>query len=287
MEFHTKPIHPLQRQTARKCYDPGFGQYFTDHMVTIEWTADVEGQNKAFEAGENLNMVGNWSNARIEPFGPLSLSPAAAVLHYAQEIFEGLKAYRHDDGSVWTFRPYKNAARMNRSAHRMAMPQLPEEAFVKALEELLARDSAWVPNGEGQSLYLRPFMIATEEFLGVRPARKFNFHVIASPAGNYFGGELKPVSIWVSRDFARAGRWNRCRQIRWQYAASLAAQLQAHPVATTKSSPRSQPQDALEELRGHERLLCHQDNKLVTPKLTEPYWKALLATDPATGTRQA
>src|SRR5699024_7285714 len=148
-------------------------------------------------------MVGNWSNARIEPFGPLSLSPAAAVLHYAQEIFEGLKAYRHDDGSVWTFRPYKNAASMNRSAHRMAMPQLPDEAFVTALEDLLARDSAWVPNGEGQSLYLRPFLIATEDFLGVRPARKFNSHVIASPAGNYFGGELKPVSIWVSRDFAR------------------------------------------------------------------------------------
>ena len=125
--------------------NPGFGQYFSDHMVTIDWTADLPGQEAAFQAGEYLKMVGEWSDARVEPYGPLSMSPAAAVLHYAQEIFEGLKAYRHDDGSIWTFRPHRNAARMNRSAHRMAMPQLPEEVFVKAIEELVTRDHAWVP----------------------------------------------------------------------------------------------------------------------------------------------
>ena len=269
-QYQANP-HPLtEADRAKVLADPGFGQYFTDHMVTIEWTADVEGQNKAFEAGEYLNMVGNWSNARIEPFGPLSLSPAAAVLHYAQEIFEGLKAYRHDDGSVWTFRPYKNAARMNRSAHRMAMPQLPEEAFVKALEELLVRDSAWVPNGEGQSLYLRPFMIATEEFLGVRPARKFNFHVIASPAGNYFGGELKPVSIWVSRDFARAGEGGTgAAKFGGNYAASLAAQLQGASRGHDQVIflDRS-PEDSLEELGGMNVFFVTKDNKLITPKLT-------------------
>ncbi|HEY4557942.1 MAG TPA: branched chain amino acid aminotransferase, partial [Enteractinococcus sp.] len=181
MEFRYE-ANQSQASDARRAEilaNPGFGQYFTDHMVTIDWTADLEGQAKAFEAGEYLKMVGDWSDARVEPYGPLSLSPAAAVLHYAQEIFEGLKAYRHEDGSIWTFRPKANAARMNRSAHRMAMPQLPEDVFVQALEELMARDSAWVPNGEGQSLYLRPFMIATEEFLGVRPARNFSFHVIA------------------------------------------------------------------------------------------------------------
>lgn len=165
-QYHANQSPLADTDRANVLANPGFGQYFTDHMVTIEWTADVEGQNEAFEAGEYLKMVGDWSNARVEPYGPLALSPAAAVLHYAQEIFEGLKAYRHDDGSVWTFRPHANAARMNRSAHRMAMPQLPEETFVKALEELMVRDAAWVPKGEGQSLYLRPFMIATEAFLG-------------------------------------------------------------------------------------------------------------------------
>src|SRR5699024_869541 len=167
MEFRLEPNQnpASDAQRAEILADPGFGQHFTDHMVTVDWTADQQGQAKAFEAGEYLKMVGDWSDARVEPYGPLSMSPAAAVLHYAQEIFEGLKAYRHDDGSIWTFRPYANAARMQRSAHRMAMPQLPEDVFVKALEQLMAQDSAWVPNGEGQSLYLRPFMIATEEFL--------------------------------------------------------------------------------------------------------------------------
>ena len=250
--------------------NPGFGQYFTDHMVTIDWTADLQGQEAAFQAGEYLKMVGEWSNARVEPYAPLSLSPAAAVLHYAQEIFEGLKAYQHDDGSIWTFRPYENAARMNRSAHRMAMPQLPEETFVKALEELMARDKAWVPSGEGQSLYLRPFMIATEEFLGVRPARNFSFHVIASPAGNYFGGELKPVSIWVSRDFARAGEGGTGgAKFGGNYAASLAAQLQGASRGHDQVIflDRS-PNDALEELGGMNVFFVTKDNKLVTPQLT-------------------
>ncbi len=272
MEFQYEANqHPAaEAQRTKVLADPGFGQYFTDHMVTIEWTANIEGQNAAFEAGEYLKMVGDWSNARVEPFAPLSLSPAAAVLHYAQEIFEGLKAYRHDDGSIWTFRPHANAARMNRSAHRLAMPQLPEETFVKALEELLARDSTWVPNGEGQSLYLRPFMIATEEFLGVRPSRTFNFHVIASPAGNYFGGELKPVSIWVSRDFARAGEGGTgAAKFGGNYAASLAAQLQGASRGHDQVIflDRS-PDESLEELGGMNVFFVTKDKKLITPKLT-------------------
>src|SRR5699024_4269666 len=159
--------------------NPGFGEHLSDHMVTIDWTADLQGQAKAVEAGNYLEMVGNWSDARVEPYGPLPMKPAAAVLHYAQEIFEGLKAYRHDDGSIWTFRPYANAARMNRSAHRMAMPQLPEEVFVNALEQLLVQTSACVSNGEGLSLSLRPSMSSTEEFLGVRLGHTISFHVIA------------------------------------------------------------------------------------------------------------
>ena len=272
MEFRYE-ANQSQASDARRAEilaNPGFGQYFTDHMVTIDWTADLEGQAKAFEAGEYLKMVGDWSDARVEPYGPLSLSPAAAVLHYAQEIFEGLKAYRHEDGSIWTFRPKANAARMNRSAHRMAMPQLPEDVFVQALEELMARDSAWVPNGEGQSLYLRPFMIATEEFLGVRPARNFSFHVIASPAGNYFGAELKPVSIWVSRDFARAGAGGTgAAKFGGNYAASLAAQLQGASRGHDQVVflDRS-PEESFEELGGMNVFFVTKDNKLITPKLT-------------------
>ncbi|MFA6297887.1 MAG: branched chain amino acid aminotransferase, partial [Nocardioides sp.] len=147
--------------------NPGFGVHFTDHMFLVEWTPET-----------------GWVNARIEPYGPLSMDPATAVLHYAQETFEGMKAYRHDDGSVWMFRPEENAARMVRSSQRLAFPELPVEDFVQAVDALVAVDQRWVPDPAGEkSLYLRPFMIASEVFLGVRPAQHVTFLVIASPAG--------------------------------------------------------------------------------------------------------
>ena len=142
---------------------PGFGQYFTDHMLTVEWTPD-EG----------------WHAARITPYGPLTLDPATAVLHYAQETFEGMKAYRHGDGSIWTFRPEQNAARMVRSSQRLAFPELPVDDFVACVDALVEADQRWVPSSEGEkSLYLRPFMFASETFLGVRPAQHVTFMVIA------------------------------------------------------------------------------------------------------------
>jgi branched-chain amino acid aminotransferase len=159
--------------------NPGFGQHFTDHMLTVEWTPE-EG----------------WHAARIEPYGPLTLDPATAVLHYAQETFEGMKAYRHDDGSIWTFRPEQNAARMVRSSQRLAFPELPVDDFVACVDALVEADQRWVPDnasggGEGEkSLYLRPFMFASETFLGVRPAQHVTFMVIASPAGAYFKGGI-------------------------------------------------------------------------------------------------
>src|SRR5215213_3687273 len=140
--------------------NPGFGTSFTDHMFTAVWTPA--------EA---------WHDARVTAYGPLSLDPATAVLHYAQEIFEGLKAYRHADGSVWTFRPEANGARLVRSARRLALPQLPVEDFLGAIRELVQADQEWVPSGDGEALYLRPFMIATEAFLGVRAAREVSFRV--------------------------------------------------------------------------------------------------------------
>ena len=192
--------------------NPGFGTHFTDHMFTVEWTPD-EG----------------WHAARITPYGPLTLDPATAVLHYAQETFEGMKAYRRDDGSVWTFRPEENAARMVRSSHRLAFPELPVDDFVQAVDALVSVDQRWVPDAEGEkSLYIRPFMIATETFLGVRPAQHVTFMVIASPAGAYFKGGVKPVTLWLTTEYTRAGRGGMgAAKTGGNYASSLVAQQEA------------------------------------------------------------
>lgn len=238
--------------------NPGFGDFFTDHTAVVDWSADSQGQE------------GSWHDARIEPYGPIALDPAASVLHYGQEIFEGLKAYRHEDGSVWTFRPHANAARLNKSAARLALPQLDEEVFVESLRKLVAADIDWVPTGDGEALYLRPFMIATEAFLGVRAAREVSFRVIASPAGNYFGGELKPVAIWVSHEYARAGRGGTgSAKCGGNYAASLVAQLEAEANGCKQVlflDPFND--DAVEELGGMNVFFVTKDNKLITPALT-------------------
>lgn len=237
--------------------EPGFGKHFTDHMISIDWHGDVE-QN-----------TGRWENPRIEAYGPLLLDPAAAVLHYGQEVFEGLKAYRHEDGSVWTFRPEVNAARLNRSAERLALPALPEETFVDSLRELVVQDQEWVPSGEGESLYLRPFMIATEPFLGVRPSHRVRFCVIASPAGNYFG-TVEPVDIWLSRSYARAGKGGTgAAKCGGNYAASLIAQMEgdAHGCSQVVFLDHERG-DAIEELGGMNVFFVFDDGRLVTPELT-------------------
>ncbi|MGE3692706.1 MAG: aminotransferase class IV, partial [Novosphingobium sp.] len=164
---HPSPVGAEQR--AQILANPGFGSNFSDHMVSIEWSEER-----------------GWHQATVGPRQPIPLDPAAAVLHYAQEIFEGLKAYVQADGGIALFRPEANAARFNKSAERLAMPALPEDVFVEAVRQLVAADRDWFPTVEGGSLYLRPFMIATEAFLGVRPAKQYKFLVIASPAGNYF-----------------------------------------------------------------------------------------------------
>ncbi|RIJ70719.1 branched-chain amino acid aminotransferase [Nakamurella silvestris] len=190
---------------------PGFGRYFTDHMVVIDY--DVET---------------GWHDARVVPYGPFSLDPATMVLHYGQEIFEGIKAYGQPDGSVATFRPEANAARLNRSAARLGMPALPEELFVESLRELVTVDRSWVPEGDEESLYFRPFMFAAEIGLGVRPANKYVYSVIASPAGGYFSGGITPVSVWWSTDYVRAAPGGTgAAKTGGNYAASLAAQAEA------------------------------------------------------------
>ena len=159
------PTPTSDDRVAEILADPGFGVSFTDHMVTVEWTPE-EG----------------WHDARVTAYGPISLDPATAVLHYAQEIFEGMKAYRHADGSIWSFRPEANGERLRRSARRLALPELPVEDFLATVTALVEADQRWVPDAAGEkSLYLRPFMFASEAFLGVRPAKHVTYMVIASP----------------------------------------------------------------------------------------------------------
>lgn len=160
-----------------------FGKLYSDHMLVANY--------------EN----GAWKTPEILPFGPLSLSPATTFIHYGQAIFEGIKAYRDPNGNPIIFRPYDNWRRFNRSAARMAMPAVPESIFMEGLRRLVDMDRDWVPNGDGTSLYLRPFMMATDEFIGVRPATSFKFMIITSPAGPYYS---KPVSIYVQDKYVRA-----------------------------------------------------------------------------------
>ncbi|MCA1942138.1 MAG: branched-chain amino acid aminotransferase [Yonghaparkia sp.] len=231
--------------------DPGFGKHFTDHMVDICWSER-----------------GGWHRPRVQPYGPISLDPAAAVLHYGQEIFEGLKVYRHADGSIWSFRPDANARRLQRSAKRLALPELPEQYFIEALRQLVAIDGDWVPSAPETSLYLRPFMFAKEAFLGVRPAHKVAFYVIASPAGAYFQGGVKPVSIWLSTEYSRAGKGGTgAAKTGGNYAASLVAQAEAaeHGCAQVLFLDSVEGK-WLEELGGMNIVLVYKDGTLVTPK---------------------
>jgi branched-chain amino acid aminotransferase len=228
---------------------PGFGEHFTDHMVDICWSVN-----------------GGWHRPRVQPYGPLTLDPAAAVLHYGQEIFEGIKAYRHADGSIHTFRPDQNGRRLQRSARRLALPELPVSYFIQSLRELIAVDGAWVPSGEDQSLYLRPFMFAKEAFLGVRPAHKVNYYVIASPAGAYFKGGVKPVSIWLSEDYARAGKGGTgAAKTGGNYAASLLPQSEAYENECDQVVFLDQDRN-VEELGGMNVVFVYKDGTIVTPQ---------------------
>jgi branched-chain amino acid aminotransferase len=191
--------------------EPGFGKYFTDNMVTSTWSSSS-----------------GWSPLRLTAYGPLSMDPATMVLHYGQEIFEGLKAYRQPDGGIAVFRPGQNAKRFARSATRMALPALPEELFLESVHALVTQDQNWVPARADESLYLRPMMIATEVGLGVRPSSKAEYILIASPAGAYFKGGVRPVTVWISTEYVRAAPGGTGEaKCGGNYAASLIAQQAA------------------------------------------------------------
>jgi branched-chain amino acid aminotransferase len=197
-------------QRAAILADPGFGRRFTDHMVRADWSAET-----------------GWSEPELIDRVPLQLDSAAMFIHYGQSIFEGLKAYRSGD-VVRAFRPEANAVRFTRSARRLAMAELPEEIFLGSVEALVRADAAWIADDPEKSLYLRPFQFATEVGLGVRPANAYTYLLMASPAGAYFPRGVRPVSVWLSKEFVRAAPGGTGEaKCSGNYAASLIAQAHA------------------------------------------------------------
>ena len=229
----------------------GFGKVFTDHMFIMDWH---RGQG--------------WSDARIVPFENLSIHPASTVLHYGVEIFEGLKAYRADDGSVRLFRPQENIARMNRSAERMSMPQLDPDFALKALETFVSLEQDWVPHGFGSSLYLRPFMIGDDESLGVHSIAHARFLIIASPSGSYYSGGLAPVKIMIESEDVRAVRggtgFAKCGG---NYAASLRAGERAEEKGYTQVLWLDGVEQKYIEEVGAMNIMFKINGQVVTPEL--------------------
>ena len=252
LDFEIRP-NPAPVSVAERdalLVNPGFGRVFTDHMVTVRY---AEGKG--------------WYDARVEARAPISIDPASAVLHYAQEIFEGLKAYKMADGGVAMFRPDANAARFAQSAQRMAMPTVPTDMFLRSLREIITIDADWIPPGEEGSLYLRPFAYASEVFLGVRPSLEYLYLVIASPVGPYFSGGVQPVSVWVTPDFTRAAPGGTgAAKCGGNYAASLVAQAQAaergfEQVVFLDAVERRY----IDEMTGMNVFFVYEDGTLVTP----------------------
>lgn len=193
--------------------DPlGFGTVFTDHMFMM-----------------NYKVGKGWFDPRVVPYQKIQLEPSAMVFHYGQEMFEGLKAYKTEDGKTLLFRPDKNIERANRTNDRICIPQIPEEDFLQAIEAVVKKDEAWIPTKPGTSLYIRPFIIATDEFLGVRPSDTYLFMIILSPVGAYYKEGLNPVKIWIEDDYVRAVKGGIGEaKTGGNYVASLKAQVKAH-----------------------------------------------------------
>jgi branched-chain amino acid aminotransferase len=248
------PLSAEQRRAVMQ--NLGFGRVFTEHMVTLRYRAET-----------------GWDRGVLEPYAPLTLEPAASVLHYGQAIFEGFKAYRQRDGRIASFRPDANARRFNASARRLSMPELPVERFVLASDVLIRQERDWVPPEVGHSLYLRPLMIATEAALGVRPAKEYLFLVFGSPSAAYFAQGIKPLSVWLCREYVRASEGGTGEaKCAGNYAASLAAQQAAmehgcQQVIWLDAKERRY----VEEMGGMNLFFVYDDGgrtRLVTPKLT-------------------
>ncbi len=249
-EPNMSPVDPDER--TRRIADPGFGRVFSDHMAMIRY---VEGQG--------------WHDAKIMARGPLMLDPATAVLHYAQEIFEGMKAYRLADGAVALFRPDANARRFAQSAERMAMPPLPEELFRESIRQLVRVDREWIPPGEGGSLYLRPFMFASEVFLGVKPSSEYIYLVIASSVGAYWKSGATSISVRVSPHYTRAAPGGTgAAKCGGNYAASLIALGEATRAGQDQVVFLDVAEHRyVEELGGMNIFFVFDDGSIATPPL--------------------
>jgi branched-chain amino acid aminotransferase len=252
-EIHPNPAPVSAAERSALLADPGFGRVFTDHMVTVRY-ADGKG----------------WYDARVEARAPIPMDPATAVLHYAQEIFEGLKAFRVSGGGVTLFRPDANARRFGSSARRMAMAELPAQVFLDSLRALVDIDREWVPDDPEGSLYLRPFMFANEVFLGVKPSSEYLYVVIASPVGPYFkGGGVSPVAVWVTSEYTRAAPGGTgAAKCGGNYATSLLAQAEAiehgcDQVVFLDGVERTY----VDELGGMNIFFVLDDGSLITPPL--------------------
>ena len=229
----------------------GFGKIFTDHMFVMNYT---EGQG--------------WHDARIVPFEKISLSPAAMVFHYGQEMFEGMKAYRGADGKIYLFRPDMNAKRANSSNKRLCIPHIDENDFVEAVKAVVSVDRDWIPTAEGTSLYIRPFVIATDEFLGVAPSKTYLFIIILSPSGAYYESGLKPVGIWIEDEYVRAVKGGMgFAKTGGNYAASLIAQVKAHDDGYSQVLWLDGVERKYIEEVGAMNIFFKIDGKIVTPML--------------------
>jgi len=230
----------------------GFGKVFTDHFFTMQHS---EGRG--------------WHDALIEPYRPLSLDPTAMCLHYAQEIFEGMKAYRGRDGAIYLFRPADNAKRMNMSARRMCMPEIGVDFFLEAVKKLVLLEKEWIPHGAGASLYIRPTMIATEAALGVHPSREYLFFIVVGPVGAYYPEGFGPTKIYVSEEYVRAvrGGTGSCKA-----AGNYAASLYASRIASDMGYTQVLWLDAIErkyvEEVGTSNVFFFIADELITPPLT-------------------
>ena len=244
-----KTSSPKQKPDSKNL---GFGKYFTDHMFIMEYSKDL-----------------GWHNAEIVPFKNLSVHPASTVFHYGVEIFEGLKAYRKADGSVQLFRPLENIKRLNRSAERMCLPQIPEEDSLKALTTFVSVEKDWTPSEKGTSLYLRPFMFGNDESLGVHAVKNATFVIIASPVGSYYAEGLNPVKIMIESKDVRAVRGGTGEA---KCGGNYAASNRAGMLAEKKGYSQVLWLDGVErkyiEEVGAMNVMFKIDGKIVTPALT-------------------
>jgi branched-chain amino acid aminotransferase len=258
--IETSTSFDIQRTSTSRRHDVDFdnlvfGRVFSDHMFVMN-----------FEDGE-------WQKGRIEPYGPFTMSPASMVFHYGQGIFEGMKAYRQPDGGVSLFRPGKNIQRFNVSAERMAMPKVPEDLFMEALAKLVEIDSAWVPNAKSASLYIRPFMIATDSFVGVRPSAKYSFSIFTCPVNAYY---TKSVKVKVETNFTRAAPGGTGYA---KASGNYAAAMYPSQLALNEGFDQLLWTDALEhkyiEESGTMNAMFVIDGKLVSPKTSETILKGI------------